>query len=263
MTPDSTCCHVPSPRRTHRYFHLAGRRLNAYQVLLCVGLYVGVVASAILAASAGLPPLAYGLCSALVGLAGVVGSRVFFVVRDAINRNAPVAVAKVFDGRWGGGSLFGSLLTVVPAAFAAAWWLGISMARYADFAAFGILAGGGLVRLGCVFNGCCAGRETRGWLGVWLYDVHGVWKRRVPVQYLEMGWWVLGAAGFLLLWPVQYPPGSYGLGMLIWYGAARFFLERERELSDRVWGRFRLHCVIAAALVVVSGMLLLLRLTGR
>ena len=54
--------------------------------------------------------------------------------------------------------------------------------------AIGALAVGFWIRLNCVFNGCCVGRESRGRFSVRLHDIYGVTKRRVPVQFLEMMW---------------------------------------------------------------------------
>ena len=106
------------------------------------------------------------------------------------------------------------------------------------------------MRLGCAFNGCCGGRETHGWCGVWLHDTRGVRRRRVPVQFLEMAWWLLGGIGFIWLWPRSFPPGNYALGVLAWYGLGRFFLEPLREAPDLVAGRVRINQCVAAALVL-------------
>ena len=59
--------------------------------------------------------------------------------------------------------------------------------------AVGVLAGGFWVRLGCVFNGCCGGAETKAPLGVCLHDTRGVSKPRIPVQFLEMAWWLMAS----------------------------------------------------------------------
>jgi len=128
-----------------------------------------------------------------------------------------------------------------------------------DFLGAGILAGGFWVRLGCAFNGCCGGRETRGWCGVCLHDTRGVRRRRVPVQFLEMAWLLLGGIGFIWLWPKSFPPGNYALGVLAWYGLGRLFLEPLREAPDLIAGRVRINQCVAAALVLGPGGALLAR----
>jgi phosphatidylglycerol:prolipoprotein diacylglycerol transferase len=46
-----------------RYFRIAGRWVNSFTVFLCVGIYLGILVSAALAQSAGIPPLRVGLGS--------------------------------------------------------------------------------------------------------------------------------------------------------------------------------------------------------
>ena len=136
--------------------------------------------------------------------------------------------------------------------------IGLAGARVYHLLA-GILAGGFWVRLGCAFNGCCGGRETRGWCGVCLHDTRGVRRRRIPVQFLEMAWWLVGGIGFIWLWPQSFPPGNYALGVLAWYGLGRFFLEPLREAPDLIAGRVRINQCVAAALVLGAGGALLAR----
>ena len=88
--------------------------------------------------------------------------------------------------------MFGALITLVPASLVAASWLDIPAAVLWDHMAGGVLAGGFWIRLGCVFNGCCIGRESGGPMSVRLHDIHGARKPRVPVQFLEMAWWLIG-----------------------------------------------------------------------
>jgi prolipoprotein diacylglyceryltransferase len=128
-----------------------------------------------------------------------------------------------------------------------------------DYMAVGVLTGGFWVRLGCVFNGCCAGAETKTKLGICLHDTRGVIKPRIPVQFLEMAWWLMGLIGFFMLWPSTLPTGSYALAVLAWYGAGRFFLEPLREQSDVVFGRVRIDQVVAALLALGAGGVLIFR----
>jgi prolipoprotein diacylglyceryltransferase len=124
----------------------------------------------------------------------------------------------------------------------------------------GVLAGGFWVRLGCVFNGCCVGRATNRWYGIELHDVTLVRKRRIPVQFLEMGWWLLGLAIFCLIWPHPFPMGTYALGTLGWYGCGRFWLEPLRESPDLVLGRIRINQLVAAILAIWASLALIVRL---
>ena len=128
--------------------------------------------------------------------------------------------------------------------------------------AVGVLVGGFCIRLGCVFNGCCVGRETRSAFGVLLHDTSGVRKRRIPAQFLEMAWWLLGFAVFLGLWPIGSPAGSLALAVLAWYSAGRFVLEPLREEPDVVCGRVRINQLVAALLALGAGGALIVLLSS-
>jgi phosphatidylglycerol:prolipoprotein diacylglycerol transferase len=164
-----------------------------------------------------------------------------------------------WDSSDGGSSLFGSLLTFIPAVVAMAAWLTIPAPVLFDYLAVGVLAGGFWVRLGCVFNGCCGGRSTDAWFGVRLHDTRGVRKLRVPVQFMEMAWWLIGLAIFLQIWPNTLASGSYALAVVAWYGAARFFLDPVRERPDVVCGRVPINQLMAAVIAVAAGGTLIIR----
>jgi prolipoprotein diacylglyceryltransferase len=149
---------------------------------------------------------------------------------------------------------------VVPLSLVMAWWLDIPWAKLWDFIGGGILTGGFWIRLGCVFNGCCAGRETKSAFSACLHDTQGVRKRRIPVQFMEMAWWLLGAVIFFSLWSRALAPGSYALGVLAWYGFGRFWLEPLREKPDLLGGgKLKVNQLIAALLVLVGAGGLVLR----
>jgi phosphatidylglycerol:prolipoprotein diacylglycerol transferase len=108
-----------------------------------------------------------------------------------------------------------------------------------------------------VFNGCCGGRETTGRFAVQLYNTAGVRSRRLPVQYLEMAWWALGAAIFYWCRPLRAALGSDALGVVTWYGTGRAVLEPMRECSD-MFGRIRVNQLVAVLLALVAGSALIL-----
>jgi phosphatidylglycerol---prolipoprotein diacylglyceryl transferase len=243
-----------------RFFQFGAFRINSYKFFLIIGLYVGTVATAWLADSLGQSPLGAGLAAMGSGLAGLAGARLYHVMIHPHRFLRPGSRHLLWDVRRGGWGVFGALLTFVPASYAAAVLLGAPAASLWDLMSGGVLAGGFWIRLGCVFNGCCVGREAHGVLSVRLHDIDGRIKPRVPVQYLEMAWWLLGSAAFLLVWPTPLPPGSYALGVLAWYGAGRFFLEPFREHPEIILNGLRLNQLIAGLLAVGAGTALLARL---
>ena len=248
--------HVEFPR----FFNLGGYSISAYRFFLIVGLYVATIATAALADSVGRSPLRVGLAAMGSGLVGLVGARLYHMAIHARLFMRPESRRLLWDMRRGGAAVFGALLTFVPASYAAAWLLTASTVELWDLMSGGVLAGGFWIRLGCVFNGCCVGRETDGVLGVRLHDLGGACKPRLPVQYLEMAWWLLGGMLFLMLWPTPLPPGSYALGVLAWYGVGRCVLEPFRQHPELVFGRIRIDQLIAALLALGAGGTLLIRL---
>ena len=242
-----------------RFFYIGGRWLNSYQVLLCVGIYVGSLTTAAFAQHSGLSPLKVGLASAMCALAGLLGARFYHVLIHADHYLRPSSPSLLWDRKRGGWSVFGALITFVPATVAAALLIGVPLVDTWDVMSSGVLAGGFWVRMGCLFNGCCGGRATQRWFGVRLHDTHGVKKRRVPVQYLEMAWWLIGGAIFLWAWPLRLAPGSSALAVLAWYGAGRCCLEPMREHVDVVFGRVRINQLVAALLALGCGGALLIR----
>lgn len=243
-----------------RFFNIAGTPINSYKVFLIVGLYAGTLASAAVAERSGLSPLRVGLGAVTCGIAGLIGARVYYVLVNAREYlGAARSSGALWDSARGGWSVFGALITFVPAALGVARLIDLPVAQFADYLGAGVLAGGFWVRLGCVFNGCCGGRETHRWFAVRLHDTHGVWKMRVPVQFMEMSWWLLGGAAFVATWPRVFPRGSYALGVLAWYGLGRFFLEPLREESDLVFGALRIDRVVAGLLAFGAGGAFVLR----
>jgi len=242
-----------------RFFRIAGFSVNSYKFFLCVGIYLGTLATAALASYSGFSPLRVGLATTACALVGMLGARLYYLLVHAPFYVRQHSLSGLWESREGGWSVFGTLITFIPASLAAAAWLAIPVPVMWDHMAVGILVGGFWVRLGCVFNGCCAGAETTSKLGVRLHDTCGVRKPRIPVQFLEMAWWLLGLAAFLMLWSGALPPGSYFLAVLAWYGVGRVFLEPLREESDVVFGRVRVDQVVAALLALGAGGLLIIR----
>ncbi|TMJ81695.1 MAG: hypothetical protein E6G78_19450, partial [Alphaproteobacteria bacterium] len=218
----------------------------SFKVFLCVGIYLGILVIAAIAHSSGIPPLGVALGSLALAIIGLAGARVYHLLVYHPLYFGRNACQNVWNSKDGGSSVFGAFLAIAPCSFAVARLLDVPANLFWDFLGAGILA-------------CCGGRETRGWCGVCLHDTRGVRRRRVPVQFLEMAWWLLGGIGFVWLWPQSFPPGNYALGVLAWYGLGRFFLEPLREAPDLIAGRVRINQCVAAALVLGAGGALLAR----
>jgi phosphatidylglycerol:prolipoprotein diacylglycerol transferase len=250
----SVCCTAfwsADVRSLPRDFTIGRRRLNPYRVFLGIGIFAATLVSGVSAERAGLSPLAVGIGCLVCALAGIAGARLYHLVVTATRYTASGRTA-AWDTNRGGLNVFGALLPLAPASFLVASVIGIPVPAFLDHLFAGVLVGGFWIRLGCVFNGCCAGRPTTAWYGVLLSDTRGTKVRRIPVQFMEMAWWALGSALALWVWPVSAAPGNLALAVLAWYGVARFFLETMREESDRVFGHLRIDRVVAAVVAIVA-----------
>jgi phosphatidylglycerol---prolipoprotein diacylglyceryl transferase len=241
-----------------RYFRIAGAWINSYKVLLCVGIDVGSLSSASLAPTIGAHPLSIGLGAALSALTGLVGARLYHLALRFPAYAARHSWRAWWDTRNGGWGVFGALITFVPATVVVARLSEVRVAVFWDVLSFGVLTGGFWIRCGCAFNGCCAGRPSASRFALRLHDTRGVSVRRVPVQLLEMAWWLLGTAIFLVVWPAPFAPGSYALGVLAWYGAGRTVLEPLRARPDLILGRVPVNQVVAGGIAAVSALVLVL-----
>ena len=240
--------------RTHgfpRDFIIAGRPVNSYKVFLCVGIYLGTLLSAAVGARSGLSPLRVGSGCVACALAGLVGARFYHL---AVNFRTYRAAG--FKAAWntelGGWSVFGGLI-IVPLLLTRDSVFGIPVAVFWDHMAFGIAFGGAWIRFGCVCNGCCAGRESHAWFARRQHDTQWVYKDRIPVQWLEIAWWLAAVAGLFWLWPMHLPSGSYALAVFGWYGVGRFWLEPLREQPQLVFGRVAINQVVAAVVALAAG----------
>ena len=110
--------------------------------------------------------------------------------------------------------------------------LGLGFGAFWDVASFTIMTGMIVTRVGCLLNGCCAGRPSPGRLGASLPNLRGVWEKRIPVQGFEAGWAavVLGVATALLR---RLPfPGAVFLVVITLYSVGRLGLQWLREPEE-------------------------------
>lgn len=149
-----------------RYVRIAGQWVSSFKLFLCLGICLGIFVIAALAQSSGFPPLRVGLGALALAIIGLAGARVYHLLVYHALYFGKDARQSVWNSSDGGGSIFGAFLAMAPFSFAVARLLHIPVNVFWDFLGAGILAGGFWLRLGCAFNGCCGGRETRGWCGL-------------------------------------------------------------------------------------------------
>jgi phosphatidylglycerol---prolipoprotein diacylglyceryl transferase len=226
-----------------------GLKLYAYPVMLYVGTLTGALAGTYAASRLGLNPLrAYAALLLLFPLA-LIGSRLLFIL--AHWRFYCQEPGRFWRQSEGGASLYGGLILAFLVSLPLLKILGLRFGAFWDAACVMILVGMMFTKVGCLLTGCCAGRPTKGRLAMYLPDIRGVWRRRVPAQLLEAGLAALILVGLLGLWK-QFPfEGAGFLGALAAYAGGRWWLESAGE-DIEVLGSISLHQTISVGLLAAA-----------
>ncbi len=225
-----------------------GTEIHAYPAFLFLGLTAGVIAGTYAGSALGLDPIRLYSALLLLIIPALAGSRLLFVLTHwQFYREHR---SEIFSRYTGGAALYGGLLLSVLCSWPVLRVLRLPLGAFWDAATITLLVGMVFTKIGCLLNGCCAGRPTTGALGMNLPNERGIWCRRVPSQLLECG----VAAGLLLgaaVWTDRPFGGALFLSAVAIYAAVRLPLGATREKLDRM-GRVDIYNVISVALVVVS-----------
>lgn len=208
-------------------FSRHGVEVHSYPALLYLGLVCGVYAGYGAAASMPIDADRAVIGVLILIVPALVGSRLWFVLthREVFRREP----RRVWRRDEGGAALVGGLLLAVALSPAVLAGLGLPFGAFWDAATFTMLVGMIFTRVGCLLNGCCAGRPSEGRLALHLPDHHGRWARRHPVQLLELTAAVALLAGAIAI--ATDPPfeGSIFVFGLAGYGCVRSILNPLRE----------------------------------
>ena len=230
-------------------FRLRGVTIRSYPAMLYVGLDAGLVAGNAAAHAAGMDAFRVLVVSLILLVPSLIGARLLYVASHwRIYRQNPELI---WNRNQGGAAQYGGLALALPLSFPLAGAFRLSWGGFWDASVFTILVGMIFGRIGCLLNGCCAGRPSRSRLAVDLPNVEGVWARRLPTQCMEAIW----AAGLLAL-AIEIRPRLLSPGALFWivvagYAAGRLVLESTRE-SRPGTRRFTIHHGLSAALILIS-----------
>ena len=230
-------------------FRWRGLTVWSYPALLYVGLVLGVFAGNVAAHAAGIDARAVFMATFLLLLPALLGARLLFVATHwSAYRENP---RRIFSRSDGGAAQYGALGVILPLSVPLTAVLGLSLGEFWDAATFTILVGAIFTRVGCLLNGCCAGRPSMRW-GVRLPNRAGVWERRVPTQALEALLAAILLAGAVFAWPHRPFAGALFLGAAGAYAVGRLALEsfRERPAGSR---GLTIHHVISLVLIVTCG----------
>ncbi len=222
-----------------------GIKLYSYPVLLYFGTLLGICAATYGACLRGLNPGRVYLAMLLLFPVGLVGARLLFVVTHwRLYRREPHRLWRQSDG---GSSLYGGLILFFLLSLPLLKILGISIGGFWDAGSIALLTGMIFTKVGCLLNGCCAGKPTLGPWALNLPNHQGVWCRRMPSQLLEALWAALILLGLVGLWTRSPFDGALFLYTVGTYSLGRFWLESTREDVDSL-GTLSLHRTISVAL---------------
>jgi phosphatidylglycerol:prolipoprotein diacylglycerol transferase len=208
-------------------FSWHGIDVHSYPAFLYLGLVCGVYAGYGAATTMPIDPDRACVGILILIVPALVGSRLWFVwTHWHVFRREP---ARIWRRSEGGAALVGGLLLAValsPAVLAA---LRLPFGTFWDAATFTMLVGMIFARVGCLLNGCCAGRPSDGRLALRLPDHTGHWEPRHPVQLLELAAAVALLAGAAAIATAPPFPGAIFVFALAGYACARSILDPLRE----------------------------------
>ena len=229
-------------------FRIRGIKFHAYPTLLFIGLTLGVIAGTYWGIARGLDQTRLYAALVLLTIPALFGSRLLFVATHwRYYREHP---SHVFSTDTGGAALYGGLLLALACSLPLLALLGLPLGVFWDTATITLLVGMVFTKIGCLLNGCCAGRPSGSWLALNLPNTSGVWCPRVPSQLLECAL-AVGLLSGAMFWKERPFDGALFLTAVAIYAAARLPLGATRETIDRI-GRVNVYNVISVVLLLAS-----------
>jgi phosphatidylglycerol:prolipoprotein diacylglycerol transferase len=227
-----------------------GHNIHSYPAMLYAGLLAGVFVGAHFAQSAGISADRFAVAVVILLVPALAGSRLYFVLtRWEVYRHDPARIWQLTEG---GMAMYGGFILAVPLSIPLLRSLGLPFGGFWDAAVLTILLGMAFTRVGCFLNGCCSGRPSEAWFALSLPDHHGVWRRRIPTQLMEMifALMLFGAAVGLR----GYSPfsGATFCFVVAAYGVGRAYLESLRE--DETGGRDKTVLQVTSILLVIAAL---------
>ncbi len=230
-------------------FQWRGLTVWSYPAMLYIGLVAGVVAGNAAAHAAGIDAFRAFAATLVLIVPALIGARLFYVAShwQFYRQN----LRRIRDRSDGGYAMYGGLPLALLLSLPLLAALRLPFGAFWDVATFTILVGMIFARVGCLMNGCCAGRPSRTWVSVYLPNHTGVWDRRIPTQCLEAGWAAVLLVSAITVWRWLPFPGALILLVTAGYAAGRLVLESTREPHPGAT-RFTIHHAISVALIVLS-----------
>lgn len=216
--------------------------------MLYLGLVAGAVVGDIAARGAGLNTLRVYVATCLLMVPALAGARLLHVAGhwSFYRRNRQLIWKRGESGL----ALHGGLLLALVLSPPLLWVLQLPVGAYWDTAVFTMLTGMMFTKIGCLLNGCCAGKPSGSWIALRLSNQVEV-EKRIPSQLLELGWAALVLALAADVWPRRPFPGSVFLGATVGFEGGRLLLLSLRERLPGA-GRFGIERRISTAMLLLA-----------
>lgn len=230
-------------------FTFAGIEVHSYPAMQYLGLTAGVFAGNAAAHYTGINAFNVFVATVLLMFPCLAGARVLFLAShwDFYRQNP----REIWNTRSGGAAQYGGILVGVPLSIPLLRALDLPFGAFWDIGGITIMTGMILTRLGCFLNGCCTGRPTDSFLGMYLPDHKGNWERRIPTQLLEVAWATTVVLTGISLWPSLPFEGALFIYISAGYATGRLVLESLREKKHE-GQRFTIQHAISILIITVS-----------
>jgi len=252
-----------------RLFHIGSFNAPTYGLLVATGVLVGLWISVRYSKQQGIDPDTAWNFGILIVLAGIVGSKILYIINDWAYYTAHPGEILTWSTMQAAGVFSGGL---IAALLAAVWYIRrhhLPALRLCDAFMPGLALGHAIGRIGCFSAGCCWGKPTNHFWGITFTNPLAnelvgtpLNERLEPTQLFESA---VELANFLILaWLIKRKKfdGQVFSAYLILYGTARYFLEFLRGDPGRgsVFGGFMtLTQLISLCLVAGGGLIWWLR----
>lgn len=217
--------------------------------MVYLGLVTGVVAGNVAAHAAGIDAFRVFVATLLLIVAGLIGSRLTYVASHwrVYRQN----LRRIWNRNEGGAAHYGGLAVILPLSIPLLAALRLPWGAFWDVATFTMLFTLIFGRIGCLLNGCCAGRPSKGWISAYLPNHRGVWERRIPAQILEAAWAAVLLVFAITVWQWLPFPGALFLLLAAGYASGRLVLLSAREVHPGA-NRLVVHHAFSVLMIVLS-----------
>lgn len=230
-------------------FQRWGLTIPSYTAMLYVGLVAGIAAGNAAAHRARINAFRVWVVTCLLIFVALIGARLLYVICHwRVYRDHASLIWRRGEG---GLALYGGLMLAFPLSLPLLSAMRLSWGSFWDVATFTMLVGMLFTKIGCLLNGCCAGRPCDSRIAISLPDRQGIWAKRMPSQLLEFGWALLLLLVAMTICGELPFPGALFLCTTAGYAGGRLVLQsaRERPLGA---GRFGIQHGISLGALMVS-----------